>query len=423
MIDKEKIMKKASYAKDYLLTLLKWIFVAGLVGAFGGAVGSLFHLAVEGATSVREDNPFLIYFLPLGGLFIVFLYRFTKTDENVGTNLVISSVRTDKKVPVLLAPLIFISTSITHLLGGSAGREGAALQLGGSIAANVGRLLKLDDKDMSLVIMCGMSAVFSALFGTPMTASFFAMEVISVGVIHYSGLVPCIISSLTAFEISLLFGSTPTHFNVEKFVPVFDAGVAFKVALLAALCAIVSIIFCTAMKMSNKQMSKIFKNTYLRIFVGGLAVVLLTVIVGNQKYNGAGMSFVIEAIENGSASWYDFLLKIIFTAITISAGFKGGEIVPTFFIGATFGCAIAPLVGLPAEFGAAVGLIALFCGVVNCPAASIFLSIEIFGIKGLFLFVIASAVSYLLSGYYGLYSSQKIVYSKLKPEYINVNVK
>lgn len=379
-------------------------------------------MAVNFATDYRTDHSFMVYFMPLGGLAIVFLYRVCKVDEDAGTNLIISSIRTRIKVPILMAPLIFVSTVITHITGGSAGREGAALQLGGSIGAKAGELIKLDEKDMSLAIMCGMSAVFSALFGTPITAAFFAMEVISVGVIYYVGLVPCIASSLTAYKISLMMKLEPTHFSLEH-IPQLKVLPLIQVAGVAVLCALVSMLFCIAMKYGHDIFGNYFKNSYVRVTAGGLIIILLTLLSGTRDYNGAGGNIIAAAIEEGQTSPAAFLLKILFTAVTIGSGFKGGEIVPTFFIGSTFGCLCGHLLGLSPEFAAAVGLAATFCGVVNCPVASIFLSLELFGSQGIVFFVAACGISYMLSGYYGLYSSQKIVYSKLKPKYININAK
>ena len=423
LINKGYLKAGADTTCKFAFAFVKWVLIAVAVGSVGGLVGTLFHMAVNKATEIRESAPWLVYFLPLGGLAIVFLYRVSKTDEDAGTNLIISSIRTNTHVPVLMAPLIFISTCITHLLGGSAGREGAALQLGGSIGAKAGELLHLDEKDTSLVIMCGMSGVFAALFGTPLTACFFAMEVISVGVIYYVGLVPCLGSALVAYKVSLLFKMAPVRFDISRFVPPLELTSLLQVGVLSALCAVVSILFCMTMKYTHDKMKMHFSNSYLKAFAGGVVIVLLTVIIGTYDYNGAGMAVIERALVQGKADWYDFIFKIIFTAVTIGSGFKGGEIVPTLFIGSAFGCAAAPLLGMEPQFGAAVGIAALFCGVVNCPAASIFLSLEMFGSEGLLLFAAASGVSYMLSGYYGLYSSQKIMYSKLKPEYINVNAK
>ncbi len=423
MINKYFVLRKIYSIRKYCITFVKWITIALIVGATGGGVGALFSKAVIWVTGIRQANSWLIYLLPVGGLAIIGLYKLSQMSEDAGTNLIISSIRTNIDVPMVMAPLIFVSTVITHLLGGSAGREGAALQLGGSIGAKIGSLLKLDERDMSLVIMCGMSAVFSALFGTPLTAAFFAMEVISVGVIYYAGLVPCIASALVAFEISTFFGNKPEAFEISEYIPKLAPVSLLQTAVLAAGCALVSIIFCMAMKYTHEILRLTFENSFIRVVVGGCAVIFLTLIIGNQDYNGSGMDVITNAVENGTAHWYSFLLKIVFTAITIGAGFKGGEIVPTLFIGSTFGCVAGGLLGMSPQFGASLGIIALFCGVVNCPVASIFLSIEMFGVQGLLFFAFASGISYMLSGYYGLYSSQKIVYSKLKTKYVNKNAK
>ncbi|WP_420825938.1 chloride channel protein [Clostridium taeniosporum] len=391
--------------------------VAGITGLIGGLVGSAFHISVEYATNLRMKNDWIIFILPLGGIAIIYLYKLFKLGNNMGTNLVIDSIRTDGKVPFVMSPLIFISTVITHLFGGSAGREGAALQLGGSIGSQVGKVLRLDEKDMHLITLCGMSGVFSALFGTPLTATFFSMEVISVGIIYYSSFIPCIVSSIVAYEVSLFFGLEPVRFNIN-IIPSFSIENMIRVAALGALCALVSILFCETLHKTNKLLIKLIKNNYIRIFCGGLAIVAFTFLVGCRDYNGAGMDIITNAM-NGHAKPEAFILKIIFTVITISVGYKGGEIVPTFFIGATFGCVVGNLIGLDPGFGAAIGVVALFCGVVNTLITSVILSIELFGSGAVILFAIACGVSYMLSGYYSLYSSQKIVYSKLKAEFIN----
>ncbi|MCC8168866.1 MAG: chloride channel protein, partial [Oscillospiraceae bacterium] len=398
------------------LTFLKWVLIAAVTGGVGGFIGMTFHVSVEAVTDIRLVHGWTLYFLPLGGIIIVALYKLC--NFNKGTDAVISSIRTDDEVPAMMAPLIYVSTVITHLLGGSAGREGAALQIGGSIGSQLGKMLSLDEKDMHLITMCGMSGVFAALFGTPLTATFFALEVTSVGIMYYSGLVPCIVSSLTAYAITVFYNIEPTRFTLN-IIPDITPGVLLKTALIAVLCAELSIIFCTVMHKSEKYMKRLIKNDYLRIVIGGVVIIGLTYLAGCRDYNGAGMSVIRDAAVNGTAKPTAFLWKIIFTAVTIAAGYKGGEIVPTFFIGATFGCVVAGIIGLDPGFGAAVGMVAMFCGVLNCPIASIILSVELFGAEGIVLFAITAGISYMLSGYYGLYGSQKIMYSKLKAEYIN----
>lgn len=419
---KEIIKMKLKSASEYMRVFLKWALISIIIGAVGGVVGALFHQSVSYANTIFSKYDMLILLMPFGGLLIVAMYKKCNMLQNRGTDSIIESIRNGKSVPFSLAPLIFISTVITHLLGGSAGREGAALQLGGSIGSNIGKLFRIDKKDMYMVIMCGMSGVFSALFGTPITAAFFALGISSVGIMLYSGLVPCLMSSLTAYLITMLAKIEPTHFELI-FVPPANVLTILRTILIAILCAELSIIFCTVMHYTGRYLKIWFKNPYIRIFVGGLTVIALTYITGTRDYNGSGMNIVENALLAGQADNWAWVLKIIFTAITIGAGFKGGEIVPTFFIGATFGCALGRLIGLPAGFGAAVGMISMFCGVLNCPVAALILSIELFGSEGFILFAIASGVSYMLSGYYGLYSSQKIVYSKLRNEYINADTK
>ncbi len=406
----------------YLVTFLKWLLIATITGVFTGLAGTLFNKTISYVTNFRSSHDYIIWFLPIGGLLIVLLYKLSGAGEDAGTNMVLTSVRDHEKVHPLLAPLIFIAASITHLFGGSAGREGAALQLGGGIGFQVGRLFRLDETDKGTIVICGMTGLFSALFGTPITAVLFAMEVISVGVFYYSALIPSIITSLSSYVITLKFGIKPERFEL-KGVPELTTIPIIKVIILAAVTALLSSVFILSLEGSHKLLKKLFKNSYVRIFSGGVIIVALTFVLGTRDYNGAGMNIVEHALD-GEAEPLAFALKIIFTCITIGAGFKGGEIVPTFFIGATFGCVFGDLIGLNPAFGAAIGLIAMFCGVVNCPIASIILSIELFSdAHSIVFFTLACGISFVLSGYYGLYSSQKIVYSKLKHEYININAK
>ena len=418
---KKLIKRKFKSAMNYVRTFIKWLVISVVTGAVGGLVGTLFHISIDSVTELRGENPWILFFMPIGGLIIVFLYKVTKMWDNGGTNNVINSVKEKENVPFKLAPLIFISTVITHLVGGSSGREGAALQLGGSIGAQSAKIFRQDKMNENIVIMCGMSSVFSALFGTPITATVFAIEVISVGIMYYAGLVPCIFSALTAYVIAKYFGVTPVQFTVSG-IPPLGFSAVIRIIILAALCAVVSIIFCVSMRKTALFGKKLIKNDYLRAVCGGILVILLTLLVGTYDYNGAGMNIVQKAID-GKANWYDFILKIIFTAVTLAAGFKGGEIVPTFFVGATFGCVCGSLLGLDPGFSAALGLTTLFCGVVNCPFAAFLLAIEIFGADGIIYYAMVSGIGYMLSGYYGLYSSQKIVYSKLRAEYINMDAK
>ncbi len=407
MIQKKQVLKTGKYYAYFL----RWIVVAVILGIVGGVIGSIFHHFIDEATALRGEFPWLLYLLPFIGLFIVFIYQKAGFDKDPGTNKVFASTQTEETVPARMLPLIFISTVLTHLAGGSAGREGAALQVGGSLGSVLGRILKFSWEDVNITILCGMSAVFSAMFGTPIAAAVFSMEVVVVGAIQYAALVPCIVAAVVAKYVAALMGSKDTIYAVALDTPITPELIC-KTIVLGILCGILSMCFCMLMHKTAHLFSRIFPNPYIRAFAGGCIIIVLTVFIGTRDFNGAG-THMIEQSFAGQVVWYAFLLKMIFTAITIGSGFKGGEIVPTLFIGATFGCVVGPLLGLPGNVAAAVSMIATFCGVVNAPLASIFLGVEMFGTGDIVLFAIVCAISYVSSGYYSLYSSQTIVQDKL----------
>lgn len=401
--------------------LIRWTAVAIATGLIVGSFSTLFAFMMNVVTDFRINNDYIIYFLPLAGLITIFLYNAFKFKDDRGTNLVLSTIHAQSEIPLKMAPLIFITTILTHLFGGSAGREGAALQLGGSIGNQLGRWFKFDDADKRVVVLCGMSAAFSAVFGTPMAAAVFSMEVVSIGVMYYAALVPCVFSSLIASYFATNFGVRGEDFKFIEF-PSLTFLNTFEVICLSILCAGLSIVFCVMLHKTSDLLRKYFKNPYIRIFLAGLAIVGLTLLFNTRDYNGAGIPIIAKSLK-GETVPYAFILKMIFTAITIGAGFRGGEIVPSFFIGATFGCLFGNLVGFSPSVCAAVGLIALFCGVTNCPITSTLISFELFGAGGIPYFMIAVAISYFMSGYYGLYHDQTIVYSKYKTRYINRHTK
>jgi H+/Cl- antiporter ClcA len=412
--------------KQYLIDLklnisfiIKCLKISIILGTICGIVGSIFHLSIDYVTQLRMEYPWLVLLLPIGGLCIIFLYHSSDSlDHQPGTNTIIQSVRQQDNVPVLLAPAIFLATVITHLVGGSSGREGAALQIGGSIATGMGRLFQVDKKEMSILIMCGMSAVFSALFGTPLTATLFSMEVVSVGVFYYAAFIPCLCSSLLSLAISHFFGCQAVSYPITQ-VLTLDFIMFIKLLFFSVFIALCSVLFVLMMHYGHYFFQKYFKNEYSRVIVGSIILLVLTFVFG-KNYLGAGSQIIHQAIY-GKVESYDFLMKVIFTAVTIGCGFKGGEIVPTFFIGATFGFTISYIFGIDPHIGACLGLVGLFCCVVNCPVTSLFLGIELFGINNLMPMAIIIVFGYVLSGYFSLYHAQKIVYSKTSPEFINKN--
>lgn len=402
--------------------LLKWIIFAAISGIVVGSFSTLFAFCLHQVTAIRNEYEWIIYFLPLAGIVIVAMYSLFHYKNDKGTNLVLSSIHTSSETPFKVAPLIFAATLLTHLFGGSAGREGAALQLGGSIGNQLGKVCRLKEEDKHILIMCGMSAAFSALFGTPMAAAIFSMEIVSVGVMYYAALVPCVMASLIASRFAADMGIHPEHFQVMH-VPDMNILTGAETILLGVLCAGLSVVFCILLHKTGDIYRKYLKNPYVRVFVAGCLVVALTAILGTRDYLGAGTDLIEQAIQKEQAAPAAFALKMIFTAITIEAGFKGGEIVPSFFVGATFGCVFGQVLGFSPSLCAAMGMIAVFCGVTNCPITSILISFELFGFEAAPHLLLVVAISYAMSGYYGLYGDQTIVYSKYKAKYINRHIR
>lgn len=404
------------------LAFVKWLLYSCLTGIIVGLVVAAFAVGVEIAVGLRTEHPNIIWLLPLVGPGIVMLYRLCGMEKDRGTNLVLMAVRDAEHIKLRTAPLIFLSAIGTHLAGGSAGRMGASLQMGGSLSVCIGRALRLDEKDRQILVMCGMSAAFSALFGTPLAAAVFAMEVASVGVMHYAAIVPCLVAAYTAELEAHALGLHATHGYLVYDTLGLEALPILQTAALGVLCALVSILFCAVMHATPRIYQKYLHNPLVRAAVGGALVLALTLLVGDQTYNGGGDP-VIRRLLAGETIPEAFALKILFTALTLGVGFRGGEITPALFTGCAFCTWVGPFLGLPHSFAGALGMVGVFCGVTNCPISSILLALELFGGDGLPLYALCCGVSYMLSGYYGLYSEQKILYSKFRTERIDRKAK
>ena len=400
------------HPEKYFKIFFKWGLLGLLMGLLGGAIGAGFHHTLHFVTHVRGEHPWLIFLLPVGGLVTVGLYRLLKLRGNRGTNEIIDAVLNGESLKPAIAPGIFLATAMTHLCGGSAGREGAALQLGGSVASMLSRPLRLKDEERTVLIMSGMSAVFAGLFRTPLTATLFTMEFASVGTIFSPALLPCYLSAFTASSLASALGVHAETALLAEMVE-FTATTNFRVLVLAMAIALLGIFMCYIFHQAEHLAKKFLPDPWVRIAVGGLVVMALTLLVGDHRYNGAGMDMALAAV-GGHADWYDCLLKLLFTALTLAAGFKGGEIVPTFCIGATLGCVLGGVLGLDPGIAAALGLVGLFCCVTNSPIAAIILSVEMFGSANLYLFAFVCVIAFVLSGNWGLYASQIIQFSKAR---------
>ncbi len=414
---RDYIIEKLNISGKTLLTTFKWLAAAIILGIILGFTGVAFSKLMTVVTEFRIQHEQMIFLLPAAGLLIIGLYHLFGGEPDSGPSLVLTSIREDNKLKFRTAPLIFAATILTHLFGGSSGREGTALTIGGSIGSTFGDLFRFEEKDKNIMIMCGMSAAFSAIFGTPLAAAIFSIEVITIGIMQFSALLPCIASSLTAHFIANHFGVYAMDVTVTD-IPAPAAGPILKIVLFSVLCALLSILFCVILHSVGDLYAKWIKNPYLRILLGGCIVLALTLIFGTQDYNGVGGPMIAAAFR-GESPWYAFLLKLALTAFTLGAGFKGGDIVPAFFVGSTFGALFAGIAGISPSLCAAIGMGAMFCGITNCPISSLLICFELFGLEGLPYYMIAIALSYALSGYYGLYRGQKIAYSKYRAEYIN----
>lgn len=396
--------------KKYTPAFLRVTVLSVLSGIICGLIGTVFVKSIQFVTNIRENNGWILYLLPVFGLVVAVLYKELRI-EGTGTNHIIKSVRTDKRVSPILGVAVFGGTILSHFGGASVGREGAALQLGGSVSEFLAEKFKVPEGFRRILVMSGMSACFSALFGTPLAAFVFVLEVVRIGERCLVAIVPAFISSITAFLIANKLGVEPEHFPLNT-IPELSLNVLWKFILIVIVGAFVSEIFVNALQYSEKGFKKVFKNEYLRVVIGGVIIIALTKITGTTDYNGGGINIIHHIFTDSEVSSEAFLLKIIFTAVSVGACYRGGEIVPTLFVGGTFGGMAAVSLGFDIPFGAAIGIVTLFSGVTNCPVATTILACEMFGIEGVGYFAVASIISYALSGKVSLYAGRKTPFVK-----------
>lgn len=379
----------------------KWILLSLVSGLVAGAMGAMFFHALTLVTRLRSENGWLLFLLCFGGILTVKIYDTLKV-SNLGTDSALDYVKNGKRVSPLLVPAVFSGTVLTHIFGGSAGREGAALQMGAGVSAFLSKRFKLSDEESRILTIGSMSAFFSALFGTPIAAAVFGMESVFSKKRTVKAFVPTFISSFTAFFIGKALLVEGEKFALT--LPRFSFDLICKTLTLIVFATAICILFVYSLHKTKEIFKRYFKNGYVRIVVGAVLIILLTFIEGSRDYNGGGMEIVKRIFEFSNVKNEAFILKLIFTAITVGSGFKGGEIVPTFFIGATFGGMFALMLGISAPFGAALGMAALFSGATNCPVAATLICCEMFGFKGILYFALSSFITRFLSGKKRLYN-------------------
>ena len=398
--------QKSKYTA-FATTFTTWILFGCIIGVVAGSASAMLLNVNDFVTKVREKNPFLLFLLPLGGVVIGFLYNYFGKDSGKGNELIIEHINKEEGIiPLRMGPIVFISTFITILLGGSTGREGAAIQMGTSIAEGVNRLFRINKVDRRLLIISGISGGFGSAFGMPLAGALFGMEVLAVGKIRYDAIVPCFVSSFVGHLTTMAWGVKHDHFEIksvpgltpETFIKVFFISIAFCAAG----------VLYTQLRHGVQNISmKYLKNPMLRGLVGGLIIVALAYLIGSRDYLGRGLPMLEKAFK-GPVPYYAFFAKLIFTAVTMGSGFRGGEVIPLFFVGATLGNTLSVLLNLPTSFLAGLGLIAVFSSVANAPISCLLMSMELFKGKGIEYFLMAIVICYVFSGHHGIYVAQEI---------------
>ncbi|AFK05553.1 Cl- channel voltage-gated family protein (plasmid) [Emticicia oligotrophica DSM 17448] len=401
----KSLLSRPLEQKSYLIFTLKWLFISAIVGSLVGSASAFFLWSLDYVTHWRENNFWIIAFLPLGGFIVGAAYHYLGSDVVKGNNQLLEEFHSPKEIiPFKMAPLVFFATIITHLVGGSAGREGTAVQMGGAIADQFTKWFKFDTSDRKILIVMGISAGFASVFGTPLAGTIFALEVLIIGRMRYEALLPSLFAAIIANYVCLAWQITHTHYQIP-FVPTISSVNLLWAVFSGIMFGITAILFSK----STHFWADLFKSKIayppLRPVIGGIILAIVIWAMATTKYIGLGVPTIVASFSESLQS-YDFLLKILFTSFTLGAGFKGGEVTPLFFIGAALGNALVWFVPLPLPLLAGMGFVGVFAGASNTPIACTIMGIELFGAEAGVYLSVSSIVSYLFSGHTGIYTSQ-----------------
>jgi len=409
--------------------ILKWTLLIIPVAVIVGSLNAFFLWVLNLATETRIDNAWLIYLLPLAGIVIVYCYRNLGKNSEGGNNLIMDEIHEPGAgIPTRMGPLVLFTTVITHLFGGSAGREGTAVQIGGATTHWLARIFKLNEADTRLILIAGVAAGFGAVFGTPLTGAIFALEVLAIGRLRYDAIIPALFAAILADVVCSAWGAHHTHYRIDflETITLFEHAVkvdivmVVKIVLAAIAFGLAGYLFGELTHVFKDIFKATLKNPYLIVVVGGLIVIAAVHLIGNNDYIGLGVYSsreggvsILSAFTEGGAEWYSWLLKLLLTAITLAAGYKGGEVTPLFFVGATLGNTMAWVLGAPVDLFAALGFLAVFAAATNTPLACTIMGVELFGAEHMLYFAIACYTAYYFSGHTGIYSSQRVAVPKL----------
>ncbi len=399
--------------KQFLLSLPKWILICVLIGILSGSASSFFLVSLEWVTQFRIQHDWIIWLLPFGGFLVGLSYYYWGESVAKGNNLLLEEYENPKKViPFKMAPLVLLGTLLTHLFGGSAGREGTAVQMGGAIADQFTKFFKLDNSERKILIILGISAGFASVFGTPLAGAIFALEVLYFSKINFKSILLSFLVAYAAYFTVEFWEIEHTHYSIPL-VPELSLNNIIFTLIVGILSGFAALLFSRSTHFWGSLFSKNIKYPPLRPVIGGVVLAIAIAGFGFTKFSGLGVPVIVDSFSTPN-QWYDFLLKILFTGFTLGAGFKGGEVTPLFFVGATLGSALSTVIPMPIALLAGIGFVAVFSGATHTPIACTIMGMELFGIAPGIFIAIACTIAYFSSGSVGIYKSQIVKGAKYK---------